>query len=112
MVTKLHPIGNYIYNLENRRLDSPEGCNIERDGCFFGNPERFYSDVVPEKGVRKDYFVFVDEQRVLPSSDLEERLDSDFTIKADDWREILPVIYMIGAGLGISFILMGYSLVN
>ncbi len=110
MATKLHPVGDYVYDSVSWELNSPEGCTLERDGQIYGDGRKNYSNVVKIPGKRQYYFVPLNEV-LSKSSNLEKKISSEldpirsFNREKIKLKKTLPILYFTEVGVGVGIIL-------
>lgn len=110
MVTKLYPIGNYVYDSAKRELDSPDGCALERDGQIYSDAREKYSDVVRFNGEFNHYFVPANEVFSGPGN-LEKKVYSELTnsrktnFEKAKLKKTISIVYFTEIGVGVGIIL-------
>ena len=110
MATKLHPVGEYVYDSDRGELDSPDGCTLEKDGKIYGDNRTKYPNVVKFNGEINPYFVPTNEI-MRDFGTLEKKVSSElnYVIKLDGenikFENTLPILYLVEMSIGVGIIL-------
>lgn len=113
MVTKLHPVGKYVYDSNSGELNSPDGCTLERDGNIYGDERITYSKVIQFKGNFNAYFVPTNELN-LNVGGLEKKVFSKFKIvenkiyELKKFKRTISISYIIETSIGVGLILADF----
>lgn len=116
MVVKYIPVGTWKYDPELKELNSPQGCCVEDGYDFYVNSDCLYKRVIVQNGVRNvPFFVHISNNSPKKNEGLEKIVSTNSfgkfesenpSIRLEKWQEILPIFYMLGAGLLASFVLV------